>query len=591
MHDVSVARVIAKMGADSRDMPSGDELEQIQGLIHQLRTDPNAVVAEVLRTGRRAAKAEQQCAQAADAATNLEQMLEELLTGNCLLCHLEGIRRTDDGVTAVCRSGGQIKEFPLHPEMDAALLEELAPWEFVRINEQVVVGTWQDDPALFTAAHGDVVTFNAYCDQDTGLVQVVHDGHTQTVVRLAKHLRDKRLDVTSKLVLLRDDPRWAIATVPTQQTESKFEVPIETIDTRLEDLAGIEPIARQLIEDVVMHVVNPLIRKQFGLKQMNGFLLMSRRPGMGKTAFMRAFAYWLHELGQKMGFEVVLYVVPPNAWKSMWHGEDARIVREELWGAIRARQALPRTNPLLQFVVLDEVDSIGRRADASVAITSSAQSDALEAMLAEMDGMVKRHVVEDPPVYVLFGGTTNLPERVDEALKRPGRLGDLVLEMPTIDFDGAENILVVHSGGPQLPWYLDDEIRSQVDEDEIRSQLVRPALAGIFPAVALHYTTDTQRRIEVTAGEILAGVHYEQAMNLAKKRAAGRSMRDFGVAAVAFDDLATSLAEVAHSAAQQMEADPNMLVRQLSVKHTVAHVEAVPEEQLAEHRYFGLSPL
>jgi hypothetical protein len=81
---------------------------------------------------------------------------------------------------------------------------------------------------------------------------------------------------------------------------------------------------------------------------------------MGKTALPRAIALWLHEHRDQFGFDVLIYAVKPNETKSMWHGEDARIVREDLFGAIRARQALPRTRPLIILVVLDEIDSLGK---------------------------------------------------------------------------------------------------------------------------------------------------------------------------------------------------------------------------------------
>lgn len=55
-----------------------------------------------------------------------------------------------------------------------------------------------------------------------------------------------------------------------------------------------------------------------------------------------------------------------------------KIVRQ-LWDKIRALQALPRSRPLIQLLVLDEIDSLGSRAGANEPVYSAAQSDALEA--------------------------------------------------------------------------------------------------------------------------------------------------------------------------------------------------------------------
>ncbi len=588
MPKLSLPDVLAAAYGDASRVPRGADIDAITEVIRKHEENPAQIIAELHHARGRAAKAERNSVRAAEAATKLEGILKGLLDGNASYYRLEAVRRAADGsASALCRVGSLLREFPIHPEVDASELERLEPWEYVRVHEDVVVGFWAGDASLLAAAQGNIVSFKAYCDESQGLVQVQQDGQGEWVVRLARHLRDQRLTPTSRLVLSRDDSRWAVGLVPSLATQSRFELPIGQIKTRLEDLAGIEPIARRLIEDLLVHVIHPAVRLEFGLKPMHGFLLSSYQPGMGKTAFMRGFGGWLVELGQQVGLDVVLYAVPPNALKCMWHGEDARIVREELWGAIRARQQVPRDRPLVQFVMLDEVDSLGRRADASQVITSSAQSDALEAMLAEMDGIVERQPDDDPPVYVIIGGTTNLPERVDEALKRPGRLGDLMLEMPRTDMEAAEDIMMIYARGP-LCWYFGGGVHRNVDEEFIRTHFLRPALGSVFSATVLHYTTDQQKRIDVTAGEILAGVHYEQATNEAKKRAALRRMREMGVPAIAIEDIVDCLLDAAVDVAGQMEADPKMLVRQLQIKLAVVRVEAVGRRQLQQHRYLRL---
>jgi hypothetical protein len=45
------------------------------------------------------------------------------------------------------------------------------------------------------------------------------------------------------------------------------------------------------------------------------------------------------------------------------------------------------------------------------------------------------------------------------------------------------------------------------------------------------------------------------------------------------------LLDVATEFARQVEADPQMLLRQLSIKVPVVGVEAVPKEQLQQHHY------
>ena len=294
--------VLKAAGIDPRkDPPNPAELARLEAFWRLSREDPPSLLVELVRTRKRAGEAERSCAKAAEAASNLEKMLKDLLDAPSFLYRLEAIRHGPDGPRAICRGGGPIRDLPVHPDVDVERLERLQPWDYVRVCDNVVVGAWAEDSFLFAAAQGQVVTFQGYRDRESGLVQVSENAHGETVVRLAANLRDEEISNGSKLVLQRDDPGRAIAVVPAQQAHSRFEVPIEQIDTRLEDLAGMEPIARRLIEEVVVHVLNPLVCEAFGLELMKGFLLISYKPGMGKTAFTRAFAYWLHELGLQRG--------------------------------------------------------------------------------------------------------------------------------------------------------------------------------------------------------------------------------------------------------------------------------------------------
>lgn len=575
--------ILRAAGIDlQRDPPDAKLIKDAETALERAVCDPSRLAAQHIRMQHRLNEAQSQCAKTAEAAGKLEAMLADLLEGNMLLSRLETLRDTPTGPRAICRVNGYLRDLPIHPEVNIELLRQVQSWEYVTIREQVVTGAWQGDPYLLASAQGEVVEFKGYKDREQHLVRVGH-GPDEKVVLLAPPLRDIELTAQVRLVLQRDDPHRAISAVPAEHTNSRFEVPIDRIHTRLEDLAGVGEIAEKLLEDILLRIFHGEIRDQYGLDQLKGVLLYSR-PGMGKTAFMRAIALWLHEHSELLGFDVLLYVVKPNETKSMWHGEDARIVREELWGAIRARQHLPRAQALVQIVVMDEIDSLGKRAGSDQHVNSSAQSDALEAMLVEMDGMIQDQPEQGPPSYVLCAAMTNRPDRVDEAAKRPGRF-DLVIPMPDVDRDSAEDVMAIYARGTTLPWYLDGRVQTAVDPALIRSQVISPALAQVFPAVVLRYKTETQRSIDVTAGQILANVHYKDGMNRAKKRAAFRQLRQMGIPAATFEDVIDCLVDVAVEYARQMEADPQMLIRQLGIKVPVAGVETVPLEELQGHRY------
>lgn len=566
---------------DLLEQQTPDDREEFNAIVQRIITDPESVAAELMRARR-------DCANSADAAEQLETMLRELVEKNASLMHLETVRITPAGHPhAVCRLGTQLQELGVHPSVSVEELEALQTWEYVCVHEGVIIGTWRDDPELLAAHFGEIVTFDGFMDRDNFIVRIKRRGE-EGIATLAAPLRIETLQADTKLILQRDDERWVIGMLPADTTESKFEVPLDQVKTRLDQLAGLDEVAEAFIQDILLRVVFDDVREDFDLSPMRGALLYSYQPGMGKTAFMEALAVWMRDFGGQYGFDVVLYHVKPNALKSMWWGEDARIVREELWGSIRARQRVPREQPLVQFVVFDEIDSLQKREGGERNVTSSSHSDALEALLVEMQGLAQNSGQDGPPAHVLCVGLTNRPDRLDEALKRPGRFGDFVSPMPAITRESAVAIMAIYVNKKSLPWSVDGEVRTALDGQEVRERFLGPAVARVFPAVVAKYFTDTQKSYDVTAGQILAGVHYQNAVNRAKKRAALRRVLDTGAPAICPEDVVDSLLDAAVDMARQMEADPGMLVQQLQIKLPVTRVTAVPKEELEHHRFLKL---
>lgn len=558
--------------------PDLEELQQRQQIQQLLQHDPRLVVEELIAARR-------SCRESARAAEKLDQLLNGLVQQNASLFHLESLRRTTEGqFRAVCRLGAQLQELGVHPQVSIEALQKLLPWEFVCVHEGVVINVWNDDDTLFTAQFGDVVSFEGYANRERFQVRVSRPGREEAIVTLATPLRGAVLQRGTKLVLQRDDPRWAIEALPAEQAESKFEVPLERLNKRLEDLAGLDELSERILEDILMRIAFTDIRDTFDLSPLRGALLISYQPGMGKTAFCEALAVWLRDFGLKHGFDVVLYLVKPNELKSMWHGEDSRIVREDLFGSIRARQRITRDRPLVQILVLDEVDSLQKRGG-SERMVGSAHSDALESVLVELQGIGGEAIEEGPPAHLLCIGLTNRPDRLDEALKRPGRLGDLVCTMPAITQDSAVDIMNIYGRKSSVPWSCDGREAGPAETADVRERFLGPAVAQVFPLVVARYATDTQRTFDITAGQILAGAHYQDAMNRAKRRAAIRMLREHGLPAICPEDVLDSLLDVAVDTARQMEADPAMLVHQLQIKLPVTRVTAVPKSELELHRY------
>lgn len=559
-------------------------------LVREAEAMHEAAKVDALPLVARALRAKHDCALAADAAAKLKGLLDELLAGESMLCRCEGLRHTPDGPRAlVAWQGRELRELPIHPGVDLSLLMGLEPWHWVRVHakEHVVIGV-STDPDDFTRAHGEVVEFKDWQDREAGLLRVTQLGGQEQVVRLAPSLGQQAPQPLDRLVLCRDTPSWAIARADRQAARSRFEQAIENVRVPLEQVVGVDEVLGRLLEAIELRLLRRHRSPGLGLEPLHGVLLWSLQAGAGKTLISRALATWLANAATAHDFDLVLYVVKPNELKSMFHGEDARLVREDLCGAIRARQRVIRERRLLQLVVMDELDALGRRAgghDGSP-LLSSAHNDAIQALLAEMDGMVQG--AASPPADVLWVGLTNRPDAVDLALKRPGRFGDLVLEMPPLTPPSAEAIMAAYAP-PDMPCWLDGAVRTDVGADELRARLLRPVVRALFDTVVLRYSTDSARGVEVTAGAILAAVRYREAMSVAKMAAARRGLHGDGAEAVSADDVHEGLVAEAAAAARELEADHLTLQRCLRVRGRVLHVELVAEEELAWRRDLRLA--
>ena len=556
---------------------------ELDRLLSSAERDPKEAVKQVLAARRATDDARRATAEVMKSVEALEGIIEGLLDGKPLLCRLESVRggNGEGGPCAVVRLGGQLRELAVHPGVDLEALRALMPWHYVRVHprELVVIG-YRNDPDLFEWAQGELVEFLGWVDASAGLVRVSHLGHEERIVELAPSLRSEDIQPPARLVLQRDDDRWAIALVPHQRIESRYEIPAQSITTRLEHLAGLDDLKERLVEDLILRLLRRDLLESYGVKPMRGLILESHKPGQGKTALIRAFAAYADELGRARGFDVCVYFVPPGSLKSVWHGGDAKLVREDLCGAIRARQARPRTRPLFQLIVLDEIDSLGRRGGELV---SSAQNDAVTALLSEIDGLLQWETPPgQPPAEMLWIGMTNRIDLVDVAMRRPGRF-DSVLRIPDATLEAAEEILALYAD-PRA-WYLDGEVRTSVDQETIRTAFVRPALHRVYGEPVLRYSTEGRSGIDVAAGRLLSNAHYEAAANSGKKRAAARDLRGVGIPAVTLEDLVEALFGEAYAAARQMSSDHRTLARELEVPGRITRVELLGAEKPMDHRY------
>jgi hypothetical protein len=99
-----------------------------------------------------------------------------------------------------------------------------------------------------------------------------------------------------------------------------------------------------------------------------------------------------------------------------------------------AREKAAANPGSIVVMFFDEVDSIGHSRGDELA---RAHDDLLTAFLAELDGLSERG-------DIIVIGATNRRDKLDPALLRAGRLGDLVIEVPRPDRRAAREIFSKH---------------------------------------------------------------------------------------------------------------------------------------------------
>jgi ATP-dependent 26S proteasome regulatory subunit len=123
---------------------------------------------------------------------------------------------------------------------------------------------------------------------------------------------------------------------------------------------------------------------------------------------------------------------------SKWLGESERQVKDLF---ARAHERLPA------IIFLDEIDAVAGRRGEALSGADHARNAVVNTLLAEMDGI-------DASTRLFVIGATNRAELLDEALLRPGRLGETI-EIPLPERTGRLAMLELFSKRMRLDSSID----------------------------------------------------------------------------------------------------------------------------------------
>lgn len=248
----------------------------------------------------------------------------------------------------------------------------------------------------------------------------------------------------------------------------------QIIDFAFQNIGGYEPVKQEIRDAIVMPMRHPDLYKRLKIRAPKGILLWGA-PGTGKTLFARTIA---------RECDATFYHIRSSDIMSEWFGVSERRVKQLFTKA-------SKTKPSIIF--FDELESLAPNRQAIT--IEDARTSLLSSLLSEIDGFV-------PLNQVTILGSTNIPNRLDPALLRPGRF-DKMIYIPPPNKPERKEILKIHLNGKPA-----DQI--DVDYLALRTNLFTGADIELLVNTA---TTNWVKNFVTNRKEPLSMRYFENALN------------------------------------------------------------------------------
>ena len=169
-------------------------------------------------------------------------------------------------------------------------------------------------------------------------------------------------------------------------------------------VAGMDELKRTLYEDVIYPMTRPELYKEYGLEPVNGFLLYGP-PGCGKTYIAKALA---EETGR------YFVEMPASSVGSTYQHQTSKNI------SVKFNEAR-RNAPSIIFI--DEVEAL---APARELLDGDSSSVDINEQVTELLQQINN--CKDKNVFIIFA--TNEPQKIDNAIKRTGRIDKKIFLPP-----------------------------------------------------------------------------------------------------------------------------------------------------------------